>query len=245
MATVLKQSAVRIYRNEENCLGVGSYGAVYKAKLHELPCAAKILHPTLFHGTELGSDALLKKFQQECAFLSEIHHPHIVQYLGTCKDPATGMMILITEMLDENLTSFLERSTHQLPYCIQLDICHDMSLAIAYLHSNNIVHRDLSSNNVLMMAGRRAKVSDFGMSKLMHANATARQTYCPGTEVYMPPEAFKDPPDYSNKIDCFSIGPLILQILTQLFPKPGPRTEQVPFHRSPTGTIEMPILETD
>ena len=63
----------------------------------------------------------------------------------------------------------LKRSQQSLAYYVQVDICHDIALAIAYLHSNDIIHRDLSSNNVLMIAGRRAKVTDFGMSKLAGA----------------------------------------------------------------------------
>ena len=52
-------------------------------------------------------------------------------------------------------------------------------------------------------------------------------TMCPGTDVYMPPEAVKDKPTYTEKIDCFSFGVVIIQILTQLFPKPGDRIKEV------------------
>ena len=68
------------------------------------------------------------------------------------------------ELMDESLTKFLERpeSTGPLPYHSQLNICHDVALALAYLHSNGIIHRDLSSNNVLLIGeGSRAKVTDF------------------------------------------------------------------------------------
>ena len=241
-----KYHKVQVFKGEENSLGAGSYGTVYKGKCDDLPCAAKILHPTLFNTNDTGSDILQRRFQLECLLLSEIKHPNIVQYLGTYKDPDSGSMVLLMELLDENLTRFLDRSVRHLQYSVQVDICHDIALAVAYLHSNNLIHRDLSSNNVLMIAGRRAKVTDFGMSKLNPTvSSKSSQTYCPGTEVYMPPEALKDPPSYCSKIDCFSLGPLMLQVLTHLFPKPGPRTKEIPFPNSPTGTIEMPVLETE
>ena len=144
-------------------LGIGSYGAVCKAMCDDLPCAAKILHPTLFQFTAPGSTSVMKKFEQECHLLSAIKHPHIVQYLGTCHDPESRLPVLLMELMDESLTRFLERSHAPLPYHTEVNLCQDIALALSYLHSNGIVHRDLSSNNVLLIAGSRAKVTDFGM----------------------------------------------------------------------------------
>ena len=110
-------------------------------------------------------------------------------------DTESRLPVLLMELLDESLTKMLERSQQSLAYYIQVDICHDVALAIAYLHSNNIIYRDLSSNNVLIIAGRRAKVTDFGMSKLAVAAPTMIPlTMCPGTLTYMAPEALEEPP---------------------------------------------------
>ena len=189
----------------------------------------------------------MDRFQQECAFLESIRHPNIVQYLGMTRDPESRLPVLLMELLsDENLTKMLEHSQQSLAYYVQVDICHDIALAVTYLHSNDIIHRDLSSNNVLMIAGRRAKVTDFGMSKL--ADTTPRMTpltMCSGTEVYMPPEALRDPPRYTEKLDCFSEGVIMIQVCTRLWPEPGPRTERRVDPSSPTGEVEVPILETD
>ena len=72
---------VELYGTEN--FGIGSYGAVYKARCDDLPCAAKILHPTLFEFTNPGATTVMQKFEQECRLLSAIKHPHVVQYLGT------------------------------------------------------------------------------------------------------------------------------------------------------------------
>ena len=150
------------------------------------------------------------------------------------------------ELLDESLTKMLERSQQSLAYYVQVDICHDIALAVAYLHSNDIIHRDLSSNNVLMIAGRRAKVTDFGMAKLVDRFPTMTPlTKCPGTQVYMPPEALREPPRYTKKLDCFSEGVIMIQVCTRLWPDPGPRTERKLDSTSPTGEVEVPVLETE
>ena len=218
----LRFGSVEIYHDK--VLGVGSYGKVCKAKCGQLPCAAKLLHDTMFEdGDARKIYKFAERFEQECQFLSMIKHPNIVQYLGTSRDPQSRRLALLMELMDESLTRFLERSTGPLPYHIQLNICHDVALALSYLHSNAIIHRDLSSNNVLLIGeGSRAKVTDFGMSKLMDMNPRMTPlTLCPGASVYMPPEALTTPPHYSSKLDCFSHGVLTIQIVTRNFPKPG------------------------
>ena len=113
----------------------------------------------------------MERFEQECQFLSGVRHPNIVQYLGVSRDPESGLPVLLMELMDSSLTRFLEQSEEPLHFHIQLNLCHDIALALTYLHSNGIIHRDLSSNNVLLIgSGNRAKVTDFGMSKLADAN---------------------------------------------------------------------------
>ena len=244
MATPLEEfgyCATEIF--PEETLGVGSYGKVCKAKCGQLPCAAKVLHDTMF-GT--NDPKFVEQFEQECRLLRMIKHPNIVQFLGTVRDPRSRRLALLMELMDESLTRFLERSTGPLPYHTQLNICHDVALALAYLHSNDIIHRDLSSNNILLIGeGSRAKVTDFGMSKLISMNPrmTPEQTQCPGTPTYMPPEALINPPQYSNKLDCFSHGVLIIQIVTRQFPNPTDATSSVEDDRSPTGEMHMPVPE--
>ena len=230
-------------------LGVGSYGAVYRALCDELPCAAKILHPTLFETHDPGAQKIMERFERECQFLSGVRHPHIVQYLGVSRDPESGLPVLLMELMDSSLTKFLERSEEPLPFHVTVDICHDIALALAYLHSNGILHRDLSSNNVLLIGpGNRAKVTDFGMSKLADANLRMTpMTMCPGTLAYMPPEALDDPPVYTNKLDCFSFGVLDIQLLTRQFPDPTQRfkTIEISDPRVPYGTVKVPVPEVE
>ena len=248
MATPVRElgyGAVRVY--SEETLGVGSYGKVCKAKCGQLPCAAKLLHDTMFGTNDPDIGKFVEKFEQECRFLRMIKHPNIVQFLGTVRDPRSRRLVLLMELMDESLTRFLERSTGPLPYHTQLNICQDVALALAYLHSNDIFHRDISSNNVLLIGeGSQAKVTDFGMSKLVGMNPRMTQlTMCPGTQAYMPPEALVNPPRYSNKLDCFSHGVLTIQIVTRQFPNPTDATTIVEDARSPTGELNVPVPERE
>ena len=225
-------------------LGTGAYGQVCKASLGELPCAAKLLHPILVDPSRPRNIAM---FEQECRFLSEIRHPNIVQYLGVAHDPVTGLPILLMELMDDSLTHFLEQSEERLPYHVQVNISHDIALALAFLHDNRILHRDLSSNNVLLIgAGIRAKVTDFGMSKLTELNLRMTGlTKCPGTPAYMSPEALSDPPIYTEKLDCFQAGVLMIQTITRKFPDPGPAMNRVRDARYPTGWVNVPVPEAE
>ena len=171
----------------------------------------------------------MERFKQECEFLSTLRHPNIIQYLGIHQDPDTQLSALLMELLDDNLTNFLEGS-QSLPYHIQMNICHDITLALSFLHSNNIIHRDLSGNNVLLMGKIKAKVTDFGMARLGEINphmSCITFTKCPGTDVYMPPEAVKEEPVYTEKIDCFSFGVIVVQVLTRQYPAPGNRYKEI------------------
>ena len=232
--------------NKSQPLGHGSYGAVYKAKCDQLTCAAKVLHPTILDPLDPGAGKIMQRFEQECAFLESVRHPNIVQYLGMTRDPESRLPVLLMELLDESLTKMLEHSPTALPYFVEVDICHDIALAVAYLHSNDIIHRDLSSNNVLIVAKRRAKVTDFGMSRISSAAPTMTPlTMCPGTLAYMSPEALDERPTYTKKLDCFSEGVMMIQVCTRLWPEPGPRNKTVHDSRSPTGRIQMPVLEPE
>ena len=148
---------------KSEALGAGSYGRVCKAICDGLPCAAKIIHPTLFDLNDPGAASFMHKFEQECCLLKMVRHPNIVQYLATYRDPETGLPVLLMEICDESLCKFLERFPGPLPYHTEINISHDIALALVYLHSNDVIHRDLTGNNILMMATARAKVTDFGM----------------------------------------------------------------------------------
>ena len=230
-------------------LGSGSYGNVVRATLDQHSCAAKILHRVILdQSQDPGLNSFIARFEQECQILRDLKHPGIVQFLGIVRDPNTMKPILLMELMKESLTHFLESSPTDIPYNVQINIAYDIALAVAHLHSKGIIHRDLSSNNILLSDGKRAKVTDFGMSKIAASDPSmtrSKVTQCPGTLAYMPPEALHHEPRYSDKIDTFSIGVLLIQIITRTFPDPtsGFITKEDP--KSPTEKSYIPVPEIE
>ena len=219
---------IELYKSES--LGSGSFGWVCKAKCDGLLCAAKLMHPALCDLHNTGADFCLPTFQEVCERLSLARHPNVVQYLATYYDPDTRLPVLLMELCDENLTTFLERSPGPLlSYHIQINICHDIALALVYLHSNGLIHRYLTGNNVLMIAGTRAKITDFGMSKLATVNprTTTSLSLCAGNLLYMSPEALDETNSHTAKLDIFSFSIVVIQILTRQFPNPINRFRSV------------------
>ena len=220
----LKYEKVTIFKDSK--FGSGAYGIVYKAECDDgTVCAAKILHELLCN---TGTSRPTEQFLQEIQLVLKIRHPNIVRCLGVHTDDTMSQMpILLMELMDCNLTNYLEdESVNTISYRVQLKICHDISLAVELLHIHYIVHRDLSSNNILLTLSDRgdntvhiAKVGDFGVAKAYDL-VPNRLSTCPGTREYMPPEALNSVPNYSEKIDCFSVGVLMVQILTRLYPNP-------------------------
>ena len=238
----------RVLIQPSEVLGTGSYGSVIKAKLDGLPCAAKILHHTFFTSNDPHITDFICRFKQECRILRHLKHPCIVQFLGVLEDPrprGNHRPILLMELMEQSLTHFLESRQRALPYHVQVDITHDITLALDYLHGNGIQHRDLSSNNILLTAGSRAKLTDFGMSKMVDLNprmSRNKLTECPGTLAYMPPEALVKTAAYSDKIDVFSTGVLIVQIITRQYPNPKDPLRRV-HDSNYGGSILVPVKE--
>ena len=225
---------------QSEVLGAGSYGQVCRATCDGLPCAAKVIHSTLFDRRDPGSTRFMQKFDAECRLLSRVRHPNVVLYLTTYHDPVSKLPVLLMELCDECLTKFLERSPNSLSFHLQVNISHDVALALVYLHANEVIHRDLTSNNVLMIAGSRAKVTDFGMSKLASVDPRMTPlTQCPGNMLYMSPEALSEVPTYTKKLDVFSLGVLVVQILTREFPDPTARFEKVDMSHDPKLSCKM------
>ena len=208
--------------NRGHCLGGGSYAAVYRAMCDGVPCAAKLFHqPLLFSMREYMTSKLGKLVE----ISSCCQHPNIVQYLGAINDDLPREPDYLMELMDGNLDQYLERSPGRLPYHIQVNICHDISKALNYLHSNGIIHCDVSSRKILL-SGDKAKLS-ISMCSVLPGEEHDR---CPGTPCYMPLEGILGE-QYTCKLDCFSFGVLAIQIITRQFPDPDPHLHQSEIER--------------
>ena len=113
------------------------------------------------------SEEASKAFDRECDFLELLQHPNVVQYVSTAKHPKTGGTILVVELMDCNLRSYiLSLNEKSLTSECEISLSKDMACGLAYIHSKQIIHCDLCSDNILLKLTRPVPVADFGMSRL-------------------------------------------------------------------------------
>ncbi len=217
----LEHYRLRGWREIGRELGRGSYAAVIEVDYKGLKCAGKKIYRVLY---EDGVGDLVSRFEEECRLLSQLRHPHVVQFLGIYFDSDTNLPVLVMEFLPTTLAQCLDRYG-VLPEEINYGILRDVALGLRYLHERPepIVHRDLSANNVLLTSDMRGKISDLGVAKILNLSAAqrSRMTRGPGTPAYMPPEATVHRPRYDVKVDIFSYGVMMVHSLCGHWPFPG------------------------
>ena len=222
-------------------LGHGSYATVLELDYTGLKCAGKKIHELLL---EQGDTSyIVRRFEEECHLLSQVRHPNIVQFLGVCFQQGVQAPILVMEFLPTNLTSCIEQYGI-LPKDISYSILHDVALGLCYLHSQTppIIHRDLSSNNVLLTPNMTAKISDLGVARILNLTPiqVSRMTQTPGTPAFMPPEVMVANPKYDTSVDEFSYGIMMIHMFSGLWPDP-----QVGPNRTESDGRLIPVTEAE
>ena len=222
-------------------LGHGSYATVLELEYMGLKCAGKKIHEPLL---EQGNASYpIHRFEQECHLLSQIRHPNIVQFLGVYFQQGVQTPILVMEFFPTNLTSCIEKYGI-LSKEISFSILHDVALGLYYLHSQSpsIIHRDLSSNNVLLTPNMTAKISDLGVARILNLTPlqVSRMTQTPGCPAYMPPEVMVANPKYNTSIDEFSYGIMMIHVFSGKWPEP-----QVGPNRTESDGRLIPVTEAE
>ena len=241
-------------------LGHGSYATVLQLDYMGLKCAGKKIYEVLINAESdadctdsrfgAGDNYVVVRFEEECGILSKIRHPNIVQFLGVFFDNEERIPILVMEFLPTNLTTCImkrgiifEGNVEILPNEISYSILHDVALGLCYLHSQTppIIHRDLSSNNVLLTANMTAKISDLGVARILNLTPlqVSRMTQTPGTPAYMPPEVMIVNPKYDTSLDVFSYGIMMIHMFSGKWPEP-----QVGQIRTEPGKL-IPVSEAE
>ena len=222
-------------------LGHGSYATVLELEYMGLKCAGKKIHELLLEQGD--ASYTVRRFEEECRLLSQVRHPNIVQFLGVYFQQGVRVPILVTEFLPTNLTSCIERYGI-LPKEISYSILHDVALGLCYLHSQTppIIHRDLTSNNVLLTPNMTAKISDLGVARIINLTPleVSRMTQTPGTPAFMPPEVMVANPKYNTSIDEFSYGIMMIHMFSGQWPEPPVGQTQV----EPGGRL-IPVTEAE
>ena len=207
-------------------IGHGAWGVVYSGTFQGEHVAIKIAHRNLLHTTTID---MLKR---EVMIMANIQHPNLVRFVGAVFDDAVeegrDMPIIVSELMDMNLRDAYTK-VNLSPSLVSI-FC-DVAYALHYLHQHSqpIIHRDVSAPNVLLKSlqsgGYQAKVSDFGSANLVKQATTAGA----GAIMYCAPEMFPNedisvpPQPQTTKVDVFSYGILMLEVIVKEIPTPSTR----------------------
>ena len=196
-------------------LGVGGWATVTVAKFRGAQVAVKRIH------NQIISRHNIQLFQREMNIAARLRHPNLIQFIGATME---GEMMIIMELMAISLRSQLETEEYFQPKLVKA-ISLDVALGLNYLHliqPDPIVHRDISSANVLLeqlpLNKWRAKLTDYGSVNVVRLLRTEN----PGSPAYAAPEA-SNPHLQSTKMDIYSFGALILEMLTGRLPTPEDR----------------------
>ncbi|EFJ09825.1 hypothetical protein SELMODRAFT_23109, partial [Selaginella moellendorffii] len=198
--------------SENNKIGEGSYGHVYKGTLHRTNVAVKVLRHDSWQGPQ--------EFEQEVEVLSRLHHPHIVLLLGG--NPEKKCLVyeyLENGSLEDRL--FCKDDSPPISCLTRYQIAVEVGTALLFLHKAKpqpIVLRDLKPSNILLDKNYNSKISDVGLARFMPGDATSVRSTSPvGTFAYIDPE-YQREGSFNAKSDVFAFGIILLQLLTATSP---------------------------
>ncbi|KAL5738991.1 hypothetical protein ACOSQ2_028171 [Xanthoceras sorbifolium] len=193
------------------CIGTGGYGSVYKARLPN----GKVFALKKLHNFEIEEPAFIRSFQNEARVLSKIRHRNIVKLYGFCLHKKC--MFLIYEYMAKGSLFCVLRYHNEaikLDWSMRVNIIESVAHALSYLHHSctpSIVHRDISSKNILLNSELKAFVADFGTAKLLHPDSS-NLTLLAGTCGYIAPELAYTMV-VTEKCDVYSFGVVALEVL--------------------------------
>lgn len=236
---VIDPAAVRVTGGE---LGRGAYSVVVELEVYGTRCAGKRLHEAFFSddGRITPEDRkVLDDFAKEILRMRKLRHPNIVQYMGIYCEEAS--VTLVMEYLPSTLAQCLEAEKYRppnpgIPSHVKTGLLLDIAQGLHFLHSQRIIHRNLSSNNILVSHSWQAKISDLGLAKVMKnlgavsirtgPAAASRNGHAhslnPGSILFMSPESRlameikHGKAACGPKLDCFSFGNLVILVVLQL-----------------------------
>ncbi|KAJ0442706.1 putative protein kinase RLK-Pelle-LRR-VIII-1 family [Helianthus annuus] len=198
--------------SEDNMIGSGGYGKVYKGTLDTG-------HVVAIKRAQQGSLQGAQQFKNEIEKLSRVHHKNVVALVGFCYEKGEQMLVyeyISNGTLRDNLTG---EARIKLDWMKRLKIALDSAKGVTYLHEHAdppILHRDIKSSNILLDDHLTAKVADFGLSKLLGDDSNI-STQIQGTIGYMDPEYFETH-RVTEKSDVYSFGVVLLELVTARSP---------------------------
>ncbi|CAN6183640.1 unnamed protein product [Urochloa humidicola] len=197
--------------SDENLLGKGGFGPVYKGRLAD---GAEIAVKRLAAHSGQG----LKEFKNEIQLIAKLQHTNLVRLIGCCFQDDEKLLVY-EYMPNRSLDCFIfdQQRGQLLDWEKRLRIIEGVAQGLLYLHKHSrvrIIHRDLKASNILLDKGLNPKISDFGIARIFGSNTTEDNTNkVVGTYGYMAPE-YASEGIFSVKSDVYSFGVLLLEIVS-------------------------------
>jgi len=241
----------------EREIGSGGMATVYLARdiKHDREVALKVLRPEL--AATLGPD----RFPREIRILAKLQHPNVLPLHDSGE--SSGILYYVMPYVEgESLRQKLDRDG-QLPVHDAVRILREVADALAYAHQHGVLHRDIKPDNV-MLSGRHALVTDFGVAKAVSDAGGEKLTtvgVAVGTPTYMSPEQATGEVRIDHRSDIYTLGVLGYELLTgsppfvaataqgvlsaQVLERPVPIVERRPAVPQPLSDLLMRCLEKD
>lgn len=205
-------------------IGAGSFGSVFLALnslTGELMAVKQVEMPTSTKD-DARKQSMIDALAREIALLKDLQHPNIVQYLSSSKEDNCFNIFL--EYVPGGSVAAMLNNYGPLKEPLVRNFVRQILQGLAYLHGKNIIHRDIKGANVLVDNKGGIKISDFGISKkveagLLNSSAAHHRPSLQGSVFWMAPEVVKQT-SYTLKADIWSLGCLVVEMLTGSHPYP-------------------------
>ena len=202
-------------------LGRGAMGVVYKA---EDPQLARTVAVKVIRIAE-EADEYLARFRQESKAVGALSHPGIITIYDAGREDDIAYMAM--EMLEGvELRGLLAGS--RLPVPLAVDIAAQVADALAFAHRHGVVHRDIKPGNIMVLAGNRIKLLDFGIARMRVSEVKTQTGVQMGSPRYMSPEQVLAR-GVDHRADIFSLGVVLHEMLTGSTPFAGADLTQLMF----------------
>ncbi|XP_038894227.1 LEAF RUST 10 DISEASE-RESISTANCE LOCUS RECEPTOR-LIKE PROTEIN KINASE-like 1.4 isoform X3 [Benincasa hispida] len=192
-------------------LGDGGYGTVYFGTLKDgRIVAVKRLYENNYKRVE--------QFTNEVEILSKLQHPNLVKLYGSTSRHSQELLLVYEYISNGTVADHLHgkrANSSLLSWSVRLKIATETANALAYLHCNDIIHRDVKTNNILLDNNFKVKVADFGLSRLFPLDVTHVSTAPQGTPGYVDPEYYQCY-QLTDKSDVYSFGVVLVELISSL-----------------------------
>ncbi|KAI3427492.1 uncharacterized protein J3R85_009543, partial [Psidium guajava] len=223
-------------------IGKGAFGTFYKGTLMRNLHGSKVVAVKKLEKISSEGES---EFQAEVKTIGKTHHRNLVRLLGYCHD-GPNRLLVYEYMSNGSLADLLFKAEKQVSWDVKMRIALHIARGLLYLHEEcekQIIHCDIKPQNILIDDNMQAKISDFGLSKLLKPDQTNTTTGIRGTRGYVAPGWHKNLP-VTVKADIYSFGVMLLEIICGRrsvdwsLPKEEALLEELVYYRFQAGELD-------